>query len=130
MTYKYDLSQYKSPNRLKDERGNFIDKWETVADFEVTLPDGRTVFIHKGFQFDKASVPKWAWWYLPRDDKSVIIAALVHDWLYSSKQIEGWPIARKEADKIFHGLTRQAGMRYTQSKLAYSTIRAAGWANW
>jgi hypothetical protein len=128
--YIYDTDQYQSPNRLRDPiTQEFVDEWETVADFDITLPDGRRICIPKGFVFDKASVPSAAWWYIPRDDADVVIAALVHDWLYSVKEIEGWPIARSEADKIFYGLTRQAGMRYTKAKLAYLAIRSLGWRN-
>jgi hypothetical protein len=128
--YLYDIEQYKSPNRLTDPiTHEFIDLWETVSDFDLTLPDGRVIHIPKGFEFDKASVPSVAWWYLPRDDADVIIAALMHDYLYITTKIEGQPITKKEADMIFYDLTRQAGMRYTKAKLAYMGIRMFGRGN-
>lgn len=126
----FDVSQYRSPNRLVDPKtGEFVDLWQTVAPFRVRLCDGREILIPEGFVFDKASVPRMVWWYLPRDDRRVIIAALVHDYLYFTQKIAGQWITRQEADELFYQLIRHAKMRYTKSQAAYWAIRAGGWVH-
>lgn len=129
--YIYDPLQYKSPQRLWDPvKRDFIDKWMTIADFDIQLPDGRCIHIPAGFVYDKASVPRYVWWYIPRDDKHIIIAALVHDYLYETQQIENKWIRRREADEVFSGIIIQAGMRPTKGKAAHLGVRAGGWKYW
>lgn len=126
--YVYDPMQYRSPQRLWDPvKKEFIDQWITIADFDIQLPDGRWIHIPAGFIYDKASVPWYVWWYLPRDDKHVIISARVHDFLYGTQKIENNWITRKEADQHFHGIILQSGMRPTKAEAAYLGVRAGGW---
>lgn len=124
----YDPKQYPALKRKwDDEKKQILDIWETMEDFTMFLCDGRKIFIAKGFKYDKASSPTAFWWYLPRDDKHVIIAALVHDYLYTVQVIEGIWIPRKQADQIFYELILQAGMRFTKSFLVHKMVRAWGW---
>lgn len=124
--YQFSVENYRSPQRLRDpESGQFIDKWKTVEDFTLTTPDGLQLFIPKGFKYDKASVPRAVWWYIPRDHKQTVIAALVHDFLYEYRLL-----SRKQSDQIFYDLLRLAGMRYTKAKMAYWAVRAGGWVYW
>lgn len=125
---KYDPKSYRSPQRVWDaENRQYTDHWATTAEFTMTLCDGRTIVVPEDFVYDKASIPRIAWWWLPRDDAKILIAALVHDYLYVTQQIEQDWITRKEADEIFYALIRDAGMRWTKAKLAYSAVRAGGW---
>lgn len=129
--YEYDVRQYRSPQRYIDpESGFFTDEWVYEHYFTVTLPDGRKIEIEPGFRFDKASVPRLAWWYLPRDDKHVLIASLIHDKLFVDKTIEGEPITLAEADRHFYGIIKQAGMRRTKAWLVYALLRAGSWTAW
>lgn len=124
----YNPKQYRSPQRVWDEiQRRYLDQWVTTSTFEMWLSDGRKITIPIGFEYDKASIPRPAWWYLSRDDKHILIAALVHDYLYTNQRIGGKWITRKEADQIFYELIRQAGMRYTKAKLAYMAVRLGGW---
>ncbi|MCX4186784.1 DUF1353 domain-containing protein [Methylophaga sp. OBS4] len=126
--YVYDPMQYRSPQRLWDPvTGEFVDRWITTSDFDIQLPDGRQIHIPIGFIYDKASVPRLVWWYIPRDDRHINIAALVHDYLYEIQQIENDWIVRKEADQHFHGIIKQSGMRPTKAYAAYAGVRAGGW---
>lgn len=126
--YRYDIYQYRSPQRLVDPRtGQLVDLWQTVAPFDVWLPNGQHIRIPAGFVFDKASVPRLVWAYLPRDDKHVVIAALVHDYLYVLQKIQGEWIKRSQADQIFFDLCRAGGMRYSKAKTAYLGVRSGGW---
>lgn len=128
MKYQYDIHQYRSPVRLIDpETNELLDQWETVTDFDLLFEDGRKVTIPSGFVYDKASVPRAVWWYLPRDDRRVAVAALVHDFLYVSQKIHGEWIKRSVADGIFYDLIRMAGMRWTKAKMAWIGVRSGGW---
>lgn len=129
--YRYDIYQYQSPQRLIDPlTEEFIDLWVTVAAFDVWLPDGRHIHIPEGFVFDKASVPPLVRNYLQRDDKHVIIAALIHDYLYVLQKIEGKWIHRAEADEIFFDLCICGGMRSTKARAAYLAVKAGGWTTY
>lgn len=124
----YDPNTYPALKRVWDaENKRYLDIWETLEDFTMFLCDGRKIFIAKGFRYDKASSPTAFWWYLPRDDKHVIIAALVHDYLYTVQTIENYWIRRSEADQIFYELIRQAGMRWTKAVVVHRAVRLAGW---
>lgn len=124
----YDPENYPALKRVWDsEKQTYLDEWVTLTDFDMFLCDGRKLHIPAGTVYDKASSPSAFWWYLPRDDNDVIIAALVHDYLYEKQMIAGEWIARSEADQIFYELIRQAGMRYTKAKLAYLGVRVGGW---
>ncbi len=126
--YVFDPLKYPSLKRVWDPvKEKYQDQWLTESGFYITLPDGRLVYVHPGFAFDKASVPRILHGYLNRDDSHVIVAALVHDYLYEYQQIENKWITRKEADQHFHGIIKQSGMRTTKAWLAYMAVRFGGW---
>lgn len=117
--------------RLKDPKtGKYVDKWQTQAAFSVTLKDGRRVTVPAGFVYDKASVPRFVWAYIPRDDKDIVDAALVHDYLYTVQKIEGKWIPRETADAVFLELMERAGARLDKRRLAYRAVRCFGWRFW
>lgn len=131
MTYKYDIRQYHSPRRLVDPNTlKLLDQWKTVEGFDLWLPSGDHIHVPKNFRYDKASVPRLVWWYLPRDDRSVAVAALIHDYLYVTQKIGSEWILRGTADDIFYDLLRHAGMRWTKAKAAWLGVRAGGWASY
>lgn len=126
--YVFDPLQYPSLKRVWDAvNQQYIDQWITESGFYITLPDERVVFVHPGFAFDKASVPRVLHSYLNRDDNHIIVAALVHDYLYEYQQIENKWIDRAEADSHFYGIVKQSGMRFTKAWLAYMAVRMGGW---
>lgn len=124
----YDPNHYPALKRVWDtDKRQFLDIWETLEDFTMFLCDGRKIFIAKGFQYDKASSPTAFWWYLPRDDKHVIIAALIHDYLYTVQTIQNHWIRRSEADQIFYELIRQSGMRWSKAVVVHRMVSSFGW---
>lgn len=126
--YDFDPLEYPALRRVWDvENKRPVDQWLTETGFHITLPDGRVVYVHPGFAFDKASVPRILHGYLNRDDSHVIVAALVHDYLYEYQKIENKWITRKEADQHFYGIIKQSGMRATKAWLAYMAVRMGGW---
>ena len=131
MTYRFSDNHPVPIRRLRDPISRkVIDLWETMDACHLQLPDDRVVYIEKGFMFDKASVPRMAWWYLPRDDRYVIDAALVHDKLFDCQEIEGNWISRHEADSIFRDLIELAGMRPTKVAVVYALLRMGSWLPW
>lgn len=130
MSYQYDPSQYRSPQRVYDAVNNeFLDLWRYEYEFNLTVPDGRVISIVPVFEYDKGSVPPFVQNWLPRDDKQANVAFLIHDWLYVEQQIQGEWIERSEADKIFYELLRHAGMRWTKARLAWLGVKAGGWTS-
>lgn len=114
--------------RLKDPKtGKYIDKWQTQVEFNVTLNDGRRVSVPEGFIYDKASIPRAVWFYIAPDDKGIVDAALVHDYLYCVQRINLLWIERKEADDVFLELMERAEMRWDKRRLAYRAVRMFGW---
>lgn len=126
--YDFDPLEYPSLQRVWDiQSQQYLDQWLTESGFHITLPDKRVIYVHAGFAFDKASVPRILHGYLNRDDSHVIVAALVHDYLYENQKIENKWITRKQADQIFYGIIKQSGMRATKAWLAYMAVRGFGW---
>jgi len=78
--------------RLLPDRDEKND-WYLDEDVLITLYNGNTLHIGKGYRFDSHSVPWWARWLFKRYIKTDIgkpndvYAALVHDVLIS---LDGW----------------------------------------
>lgn len=124
-----NLGSYWLPDDIINKRLIQEDLWQLTQSFRVGLPDGRQIVIPAGTVYDKASIPRVVWWYIPRDDKAIERAALVHDYLYVVCEIEGVRIAKKEADTIFYDIMKLDGMRYDKRKLAHRMVRLFGRGN-
>jgi len=111
---------------LVDTRHLPDDNFLLLSDFRFGTPDGKTYVIKAGFIYDKASVPWIVWWYIPRDDKDIERAALIHDLLYAIQRLGHW-LTRSYVDQLFHDVMEQDGMRYDKRKLAYWGVRTGGW---
>lgn len=105
------------------------DHFLTLKESRLGLPDGRVVVVPNGFDYDKASVPRMVWWYIPRDDAQIEQAAKFHDYLYRVQKIEGEWITRKEADKIFLMILKAEDMRFDKARVAYRGVRIGGWVS-
>lgn len=129
----YDKRQAYTPIRKRSEKPPFeyLDLWITTKPLKFILTEtGEEDEVPAGFEFDKASVPRLAWVWLPRDDAFIVDAAQIHDLFYERKTVAGRPISRKEADQIFHYMLLDAGMRPTKAWAAYTALRAAFWKGW
>lgn len=108
------------------------DFWVTQSDYLIDVPviDAKMI-IPLGFQFDLASVPRWAWWLIAPFELS-IIAPLVHDYLYGMelKKIGGNPVTRKDADDAFLALMLIEGIPKWKANLAHRAVRLASWIWW
>jgi hypothetical protein len=97
------------------------------------------IYVHAGFEYDGASVPRLLWTitgYLP--DGLHRAAALAHDFLY---QYHGRPplgsvspisavFTRAMADKAFFDLMKKAGVGLVARWRMYAAVRAFGWLSW
>lgn len=102
------------------------DTCELVEDFALVLL-AILIRVPKGFIFDGASIPRAAWsvlGYTPFHPQ-VILAALVHDWLYLNHQC-----SRAEADLIFKILLLKNGVDPHAAEQMYLAVRSAGWLFW
>ncbi len=74
------------------------------------------ITVPKGFIFDGASIPKSAQYIIGSNiDPKFLIAALIHDWLYSKKC--KLPISKDEADALFMYILIEEG---TNEALAFT----------
>ena len=99
------------------------ERWVLVE--PLTYSGCRETFsVPAGFHTDFASTPRFLWWWLPPFGR-YLQAAVLHDYLYSSK-----PIPRKDADRIFFRVMVEARTRVWRAGLMYLAVRWFGWKAW
>ena len=80
--------------------------------------------VPAGFIFDGASIPRIAWTLLgvtPFDNR-IIHAAVIHDWLYSTRQR-----SRKTSDKIFKRIMKKEKLLGVSKRfLIHRSVRIGG----
>lgn len=94
--------------------------------------------IPKGYVWDGASVPRFAWTITGMRPEGMMEAgACVHDWIYdkagklpkeSCPEKTWW--TRKEADQIFDEINRLVGISNIRCNIAYAVVRTFGGAFW
>lgn len=120
---------------------DYIYYWiKNDTKYRITIP--------AGFVYDGASAPRIVWTIsgiIP--DGLIRAAALVHDWIYryTGKLPDGshqylnkndlwanihgrW--ARKDADRLFARIMREANVPKSKRRLAYRAVRFFGWFSW
>ncbi|WP_427170619.1 DUF1353 domain-containing protein [Fusobacterium nucleatum] len=96
--------------------------WEVLEEYSYETSIGLVV-VPKGFRTDYASVPKIFRNIINTYGKHGR-AAVVHDWLYSSKcKIE---IKRAEADRIFLEIMEEWDVKKYKRVLMYTLVRMFG----
>jgi len=104
--------------------------------------------VPAGFVYDGASVPRIVWTISGlRPDGLIRAAATVHDFMYHhkgclpfgsvrllenpySQQVMDMAWSRKQADKLFARMMREAGVSKYRRRLAYLAVRAFGRIWW
>ena len=107
---------------LKD--GN---KWILEEPFQYytdIFPARRIISIKAGFETDFASIPKLFLPFLSYKDK-FNKAAVVHDYLYASKQF-----SRKDADRMFLEGLLVLKIPKWKAYIFYMLVRLFGWYRW
>lgn len=138
------------PIRLEDgEEGYLLEEsWAYTWQVHARM---RTIIIPRGFVSDGASVPRIAWTLVGLTPDGLIrAAALLHDFLYrhhgklpqeslyeDHRDGSGWRdisqlalYSRKDADRMFCRVMREAGMDSTKRWLAFWAVRIFGWSIW
>ncbi len=106
------------------------------------------IAVPSGFTYDGASVPRIAWSITGiRPDGLLRAAAAVHDWIYQWKgqlprgshafRIDEFPWQdaigrwrRKDCDRLFGRMMREAGVPSVKRKMAYLAVRLLGGLSW
>ena len=93
---------------------------QTLTDIYYILDNGAEILIPKGFCFDFASIPKWAWWIVGNPVEHAT-ASLLHDFLYCSRIL-----GKKEADRLFLLALKRVGERLLVRRVMYRAVHFFG----
>jgi len=117
-----------------------IRQWRLEENFQYKLADGTKLILHKGFEFDGASVPR-PLWALLSPVGLLLIQGLIHDYGYRYQQL--WQIdengdvvpykkggKKKEWDKLFKQVGREVNGMAIIGFLAYLSVRWFGCFAW
>lgn len=100
-------------------------KWKTANELKVELSDKSILIIEKGFETDLSTVPKFLWGIFPPFG-NFLIAAIVHDYLYKTKDKRGRKFADMEMLRISNKLNKNKLDNYTR----YFAVRIFGGLYW
>ena len=106
-----------------------------------------TIVTHKGFLYDGASVPRFAWTISGLTPDGLLrAAALVHDVFYVHKgvldlktkdvtvykngQLSTLTLTRKESDQLFKAILIKSHVTKFKANLAYHSVRIGGYYKW
>jgi hypothetical protein len=99
---------------------------------DVTCDEGRfSLYIPAGFESDGATVPRWAWVWLPAWDR-YSFAALFHDYLLQNRQVDLMDsmdrhtdaiLSRRGCDNVFFAIMRDTGVGWRTRWTMYLAVR-------
>jgi hypothetical protein len=98
----------------------------TTAIIDFVLPDGRICRIPMGFEWDGASIPKWAQGIIGKPMGKYALGALLHDWLYASRILGDTRGGRKQSDELFLMAMKQLDISWWRRKVMYRAVRFGG----
>lgn len=87
-------------------------KWEVLEDFSLY-----NITVPKGFITDGASVPRFLWFVGCPMQKSTLRAAILHDYLYKSKEV-----SKMEADWLFLLTMKYDGVGFIKRNIYYLAV--------
>lgn len=109
--------------------------YEVVEDYSYNAPV-YTITVHKGFVYDRASIPRMFWIAMDKDSLSNV-APVFHDLLYrnggvlpKTQVVPHRTFSRKETDDLFFELMIRAGVKEWRAKLAYQAVRRFAEGSW
>lgn len=100
-----------------------------MREFQFDSPTLGLIKVEAGFDTDYASVPQLFWNIYPPDG-DYTDAAVVHDYLYWYQAVEGEPIERAEADRVFLEAMTAIGVSWLRRQTLYRAVRLGGWMAW
>ena len=121
------MSRFAKPlriERIEDTSGDGRGTWRLLATLIYESDSHGVIRVPKGFVTDLASVPRVPFAYLLTGGIGHA-AAVVHDWLYSSHQLD-----RSTSDAIFHEALLVLGVPGWQAWLMWAGVRVGGGGAW
>lgn len=82
------------------------------------------ITVPKGFISDGASTPRILWAFFPPWSDEYAVAAVVHDYLYSTHNRTG--LNKELSDKIFDYIMQENGVSKIKRKLMYKAVASFG----
>jgi hypothetical protein len=95
-----------------------------------TQEAGTAICFNAGFQSDGASAPKPLWGIVHPMDSWILIAAVVHDYMYRYKPFGKGEKARRQADQEMKYLMEHLGAPCWKRKGVYVILRVFGFVSW
>lgn len=120
-------SSFRTPLRLE-----FLDdsRFSLTEPFEfMSLVTESVIRVPAGFVTDFASIPRGLWNMLPPTGRYGK-AAVVHDWLYQTRDAGTHKVWRDEADAVLKEGMDALGVGWLTRWTIYAGIRLGGWAAW
>lgn len=99
-------------------------RWRLAEPLRYQAAPGLVVEVPAGLATDLASVPRLLR-PLALADPLTAWAAVVHDWLYHSQQLD-----RPAADALFYGALLDSGVPRFWAVVYYAAVRVGGWLTW
>ena len=97
-----------------------------LQDWRCDLPCGAILEVDAGFQYDGASVPRWAWTLAGHPfAQDTLPAATAHDALYAAQLYD-----RGFTDRIFKRHLDASGASYRKRKIYWAAVRVGGRRAW
>ena len=103
------------------------ERFEVATPLQYRTRDGRLLVVPVGYRTDLASVPRLAWFIVPRDQEEARRPAVVHDYIYTDLTKT---FTKAEADRIFYDALLEEGMHKPLAWLMWCAVRIGGRGNW
>lgn len=103
--------------------------YQNVKDFPFEV-HGKKEKVPKGFVYDGASIPWWAYWFILPDglDRE---GALIHDWCYVNQGILKYTVVTKdESDLLLRDACIKDGVTEGKSNTVYKAVHWFGGPAW
>lgn len=91
-------------------------------------PLNLTIEVHRGFEFDLASIPKFFRSLVQKTDRRTWGPAAVHDYLYRrhGKVNKRNTLSRRDCDNVFYAALRATGVSKVKAAMMYLAVRIGG----
>lgn len=104
--------------------------WRLTKRFEFrSMVTESVIDIPDGFLTDFASIPRGLWNVLPPVG-AYGKAAVVHDWLYKTRNAATHLVTRAEADAVLKEGMAVLGVGWPTRFVIYAGVRLGGWVAW
>lgn len=110
-----------------DKSGKYFTLHESISYDVGHEGSGETIYIPVGFVTDFASIPRTVQLLIPKHTGRR--AAILHDYLYRTKGLQG-RYSRAKSDLIFFEALGVLGINTATRTAMYLGVRVGGWLPW